>query len=451
MIADGSPITERLLEQAAALTPRVVEWRRDLHRHPELGWTEFRTSALIADELERFGFAVRVGREAVVPEARLGLPAADVLEAAWRRAQDEGASAARLEAMRGGLTGVVARLEGGAPGPTIGFRFDIDALPILEASDEGHRPARDGFVSAHPGVMHACGHDGHAALGLGLAAAIAALRERWPGALVLVFQPSEEGGRGALPMVEAGAVDDCEALVCCHLGAQSRITGHVVGGVSGFLATTKIDAVFKGAESHAALEPEVGRNALLGAATAALHAIARHSEGSSRINVGVLEAGTGRNVTPGTARMQLEVRGENDRVLAFVERRARAILEAAAAMHELQLQVEVAGRAPSAASDTAVIERVREVARHVPEVVRYDHTVMVKASDDAAALMQRVQQRGGSATYFIIGSELAAGHHMPHFDIDDRALGIGVKMLALIAWSLASRPLRRARPAEAAD
>src|SRR3972149_3335301 len=160
--------------------------------------------------------------------------------------------------MEGGFTGVVARMTGARPGPSIAFRFDIDAHDLHESRDAVHLPAREGFASVHAGAMHACGHDGHTTIGLGLAEVLARLRAEWPGTVTLVFQPGEEGVRGARAMVEAGVVDDASVMVCCHLGAQSRMTGHVVGGISGFLATTK-----------------------LGAATAVLnlHAIPRHSAG----------------------------------------------------------------------------------------------------------------------------------------------------------------------------
>ncbi len=425
------------------LRRELVDLRRDLHRHAETAWTEFRTACVVAGRLRALGWEVTLGRRAVAEAARLGVPAPDVLDAAFRRARDEGAPPDLLGPMEGGFTGVVGRLAGGRPGPSLAFRFDIDANDVEESREPAHRPAREHFASVHAGAMHACGHDGHTAIGLGLAAVLAPLRAEWPGTVTLVFQPAEEGVRGARAMVEAGVVDDVSVVVCCHLGAQSRTTGHVIGGVSGFLATTKLDAVFTGAESHAALEPEAGRSALLGAATAVLnlHALPRHSGGASRINVGVLHAGTGRNVTPGRALLKLETRGATAEVNDHMEARARAVLQAAAAMHGLGVEITVAGAAPGAASDPALVARVREAAARVPEVARFDDAVFAPASDDACAFMRRVQQRGGLATYVILGAALASGHHTPRFDFDEAALPLGVKLLAALAWDLARRPL----------
>jgi aminobenzoyl-glutamate utilization protein A len=445
-------VDDRAVGSVAGIVARVDEMemgkelisvRRDLHRHAETAWTEFRTSCLVAERLRALGFEVSIGRQVLVPEARMGVPPAETIEAAYRRAREEGASEALLRQMEGGFTGVVARMTGARPGPSIGFRFDIDANDVQESSDPAHRPARDGFASIHANAMHACGHDGHTAIGLGLAAVLAGLRDEWPGTVTLAFQPGEEGVRGARAMVESGVVDDCAAIVCCHLGAQSHKTGHVIGGISGFLATTKLDAIFTGAESHAALDPEGGKSALLGAATAVLnlHAIPRHSAGESRINVGVLQAGSGRNVTPGRAVLRLETRGASAEINEYMEQRARAILEAAAAMHGLGLEITVAGATPSATSDAALIARVREVAALVPEVQWFEDSAFATASDDACAFMRRVQQRGGLAAYVIFGAALAAGHHTPRFDFDEAALPLGVKLLGLLAWDLVTRPL----------
>ncbi len=440
---------------AAAIAPLVdglrtdlVGLRRDLHRHAETAWTEFRTACVVAGRLRALGFDVALGRRVVVPGARMGVPPPDVIDAAYRRARDEGAPAELLDEMEGGFTGVVARMAGARPGPSIAFRFDIDANDVHESHEADHLPAREGFASVHAGAMHACGHDGHTAIGLGLAEVLARLRADWPGTVTLVFQPGEEGVRGARAMVEAGVVDAASIMVCCHLGAQSKVTGHVIGGISGFLATTKLDAVFTGAESHAGLEPEAGRSALLGAATAVLnlHAIPRHSGGESRINVGVLQAGTGRNVTPGRAVLKLETRGATASVNEYMEARARAVLAAAAAMHGLGIDITIAGATPSATSDADLIARVREAAAQVPEITTFEDTAFATASDDACAFMRRVQERGGLAAYIIVGAALASGHHTPRFDFDEAALPLGVKLLGSLAWDLAARPLHRQAP-----
>jgi aminobenzoyl-glutamate utilization protein A len=149
----------------------LVAIRRDLHERPEAGWTEFRTTALVAAELDRLGFDLHLGADAVEPDARLGVPPEDELAAAEARAREAGAPESYLDRMDG-ITGLVAVKRYG-DGPTVGVRVDMDALERQEAMDDDHRPAREGFASAHPGEMHACAHDGHTAIGVGIARELA--------------------------------------------------------------------------------------------------------------------------------------------------------------------------------------------------------------------------------------------------------------------------------------
>ena len=129
---EADAIVSRLLQQAAEVAPQLVPWRRTLHRYAETAWTEYRSSSLIAQTLAGLGYRLALGRAILKADARMGVPADDVLDAAYRRALDEEAAPDLLKEMQGGFTGVVARLKGGRPGPTIGFRFDIDALDIVE-------------------------------------------------------------------------------------------------------------------------------------------------------------------------------------------------------------------------------------------------------------------------------------------------------------------------------
>ena len=167
----------------SSVEQRIVGYRRDFHRYAESGWTEFRTASLIARRLSDLGYEVQVGRDVMVEADRMGVPDQGALESCWQRAVEEGGDRPYLEAMRGGYTGVVGALSNG-DGPVVGLRFDIDALDIDESTSENHRPARDGFASVHSGVAHACGHDGHAAVGLGVAEVLIALGTEIPVPLI---------------------------------------------------------------------------------------------------------------------------------------------------------------------------------------------------------------------------------------------------------------------------
>ena len=271
------------------MQPELARIRRDLHRFPETGWLEMRTTAILAKALRAMGYETYTGRAVCKEGARLGLPDEAALAAHAERALAQGAPEDELtQDVRAGYTGVVAVLRCGE-GATLAMRFDIDALPMAECPQETHRPTREGFASVNPGMMHACGHDGHAAIGLGVAHILAAHRDALHGTVKLIFQPAEEGVRGAYAIVENGWLDDVDVLLASHIAPTGQADdGDVTVGTWGSLATTKYDAVFTGRAAHAGGFPEQGKNALLAAASAALalHAIPRHSGGRSFVNVG---------------------------------------------------------------------------------------------------------------------------------------------------------------------
>lgn len=413
----------------------VVALRRDLHRRPELGFLEYGTAARVCVELADIpGCELRVGAAVMDPAARMGAPDADACAAARAEALAAGADAGWVASLGDGLTGVVAEWRFARPGPVLALRFDMDALPVREREDDGHRPAREGFASQAPGRMHACGHDGHTAIGVALGTRVPALAERWGGTLRLIFQPAEEGSRGARAMVAAGVTDDVDLLVCGHLGVAATRTGLIACGTDGWLATTKLDVTFTGRAAHAGVAPQAGRDALLAAATCALglHALPRHGDGASRVNVGVLEAGSARNVVPAHARMQVEVRGSTSAINADMETAARRVIAAAAAMHGVEATIEPAGAAGGADSDAALRAHVRAAASGLAGVTEIAETLPSGGSEDATLLMEAVQARGGQATYLLIGSDLPAGHHEDGFDVDDAALELGVELHAAL-------------------
>ncbi len=416
----------------------IIRTRRDFHRNPERGWMEVRTASLLATRLEALGWDVRVGADVIDPAARMGLPPEEEMEAAFRRALDGGAEETMAARMKGGFTGVVGVLEGRGVGPTVALRFDIDANAGEEARDERHRPAREGFASAEPGTMHNCGHDGHAAIGLGVASLLGEIRDAWTGRVKVIFQPAEEGARGALAMVEAGVLDDADYFIVPHVGVRVTRTGKIVCGAGGFQATTKLDAVFTGKNAHAGLEPEAGRNALAAAATAflQLQAISRHSGGVTRVNVGALEGGTARNIIPDRAVLKLETRGETSDLDAYMRDRAHEVLKASALMHGVEVEILKVGRTISAQSDPELAGVISEIASDLPD---FDEVVLEEdygAGDDAALMMERVQRRGGKSAYLVLGTELPGGHHTPRFDFNEEVLVSGVKLFAALVCRL---------------
>ena len=363
--------------------------RQDIHAHPELGFEENRTSALVAQSLKDWGFEVHTGI---------------------------------------GHTGVVGVLRNGSSPRTLGIRADMDALPIIENTGVA-------YSSQHAGCMHACGHDGHTAIGLGLAHVLKEYAAQLNGTMVLIFQPAEEGTRGARAMVAAGVLDEVDYFTAIHIGTGVP-AGTVVCGGDNFMATTKFDVQFSGVAAHAGGKPEDGRNALLAAAQAALalHAIAPHSAGASRVNVGVMQAGTGRNVVPSSALLKVETRGETDAINQYVFERAKQAIAGAATMYEASYQLQLMGAATSSAPSPAWVDYLRQQTAQVPGVKQaVDRIAAPAGSEDATLMMARVQERGGLASYMIFGTELSAGHHNEKFDFDENVMTLAVATLARVA------------------
>ncbi len=414
----------------------LTELRRDLHAHPEVGWTEFRTTALLAEELDERGFDLHLGSDAVAPGERLGVPDDDTLTAAEERARDEGAPEEYLEEMDG-ITGVVAeKTYGDGSGPTVGIRVDIDALKRQEATDDDHRPAREGFVSTHDGEMHACGHDGHATIGLGLARELDE-SSGFDGTLKLFFQPAEEGGRGGLPMSRTEHLTDVDHLLAVHLGL-GRETGTVIASYERPLANAKLDVTFEGEPAHAGGEPNAGRNALQAAATAIqnLYGIPRHADGVTRINVGEVYSPNAQNVISERATMRVEVRGRTAELNEYMLDRARSIIDGAATAHQVDVETSLYGKTTTFEADDDLVETVVDAASGADGVDEVVGRVDFGASEDASYLIREVQENGGTATYVGIGASNPAGHHTARFDIDEDSLPIGVDVLARTVRSL---------------
>lgn len=432
------PAIDRILDE---IEPQLIADRRDFHKYAEAGWTEFRTSSLIARRLTALGLDVRVGPDVVDADARMGVPDLEALAAHRDRAEEQGGDPAFLERVRDGFTGVVGTL-GSGDGPVVGLRFDIDALDLEESDDPSHRPAAEGFASVNEGVSHACGHDGHAAIGLGGAEVLTRLGNAIDGTVKLIFQPAEEGVRGAAAMVAAGVVDDVDFLLALHL-YSGWPAGQLTPGQSGFLATRKFDAWFGGQAAHAGGGPHRGKNALLAAATAVLnlHAIPRHREGASRVNVGRLSAGMGRNVICPNAHLVIETRGQTGAINAMMHERAVRILEGAAAMYDCELTIREMGRAESASSDPTLADRVAETANRLEEyAIRAPE--MSGGSEDYTVMMRRVQANGGLATNIGFGADLGGfGHHTPEFDFDEGALRMAASLLSHVTLDLLANPL----------
>lgn len=427
-----------LQDKLHSYTSDMIRMRRDFHRYPEPGWCEVRTTSIIARQLKELGYEVLIGTDVCEEHSRMGLPFEEILESHYQRAMSQCAIPEYAEKARHGFTGVIGLLHLGY-GPVIGLRFDIDALPIIEDNSDAHLPYREGFSSVNQGFMHACGHDGHAAIGLTVARILSEMKDYFSGTVKLIFQPAEEGVRGARSIADKGHLQDVDYLIGSHIFPYIT-EGEQIGVSAGpTLATTKLNVVFSGMSSHAAT-PEKGHNAMLAMASAILnlHAIPRHSAGPSQINVGTAQAGSGRNVICDQAMLELEVRGSSTGINEYMEDYARNILQASALMHSCSCQAETVGCAPSVINDPDMISFLQETSDMLQLTMRTPDS-SASFSEDYSYLSEAVQSHGGKSLFFYTLTRTAAPGHNPDFDFDEKALPNAVRMFCTLVYQLCFR------------
>lgn len=421
-------MTDELFQEAVRL-------RRDFHRYPETRWQEYRTSSVLIHYLRELGYEVITGRDVTEAAARMGLPDDEKMKASMETAKSAGCDQSLLDELAGGFTGCIAILRGSRPGRVMACRFDIDALPVKESEKETHIPQSEGFRSEREGWMHACGHDGHMAAGLILAKLLMMHKEKVSGEIRLIFQPAEEGCSGAAAIVEKGWLSDVDLFLSGHIGIGARRLGQISICRDGFMATTKLDLEFKGKAAHAGNDPQNGANALLAAASFALNAsaIARHGDGMTRVNIGTLHAGSGRNIIPDHAFIMAETRGATSVIDQYMTDRMLEIAKGAALMHQVDVRYTIQGRSDSASTDDTAADLIQKICDAMRVTDFVDHDTFL-ASEDAAVMMKHVQAHGGHAGYVMFGTPLGAGHHDPDFDFDEEVLRILPEFYARICF-----------------
>lgn len=368
--------------------------RRNFHRFPETAWEEVHTCQMIRDYLQPLGVRLK------------SLP------------------------IKGRSTGLMAVLDCGK-GPVLTLRFDIDGLPIQESTSPSHIPARKCFSSEIPGRMHACGHDGHIATGLLTAKLLSLYRDRLCGTIQFLFQPAEEGCRGALPIAESGLLDTTDIFLAGHIVPANQYpeaTGDFIVA-DGSFATTKLDVYYHGKAAHAA-HPRDGHSVMpaIGSLLTRLYTLTDTSNDDTVLNVGTLTAGTGRNILADQAHMEIEVRGttteKNDRLTDAVIRTVRET----ALDYRLQNEVQIMGSAPSLKSTQKLTKELYHLFQDTSLPVHASplKTTVFTASEDAAHLMESVKSHGGQAAYLLFPAHTSAALHQPDYTFDETVLAKAV-------------------------
>ncbi|MCB0193965.1 MAG: amidohydrolase [Anaerolineae bacterium] len=380
-----------MLEKAQSLKERLIHLRRTIHKHPELGFEELQTGALVAETLADLGIEFQSGI---------------------------------------GKTGLVARL-GNGNGPTIGVRADMDALPILEANEVEYK-------SQVPGKMHACGHDAHTAILMG--AAMLLKDEPFDGEIRLLFQPSEEqkdneNKSGATRMIEDGAIDGLDAVIALHVdGKVDR--GKVSIGEGYTLANSdRVVAKIFGAGGHGAM-PHLSRDPLFLVAPVltAIHGIVSRWVDPIQpavVTIGRLAGGTAANVIPGEVEMDFSVRSITDEVRQQLLAEIEQALSIARTLGG-DYSMEVLYGYPALYNDPSVTGWLKDTSARLIGVDNVENRPLSMGGEDFAFMVQ--ESRGAM---MFLGAKAPDGppkqFHHPEFDIDEEALPIGAAVLAATA------------------
>ncbi|MEO0594581.1 MAG: M20 family metallopeptidase [Chloroflexota bacterium] len=375
--------------QAEAMRNELIARRRDFHQHPEIAFEEVRTAGIVAKELQALGMEVQTGV---------------------------------------GKTGVVGILEGDTDGPTVLVRADMDALPITEANQVD-------YLSTVDGKMHACGHDGHTAIALGVAKLFANNRDQLAGRIKFVFQPAEEIGAGAKAMVDDGVLNDPRPDVSLGLhlwnplpvGKINVQSGPVMAGISRF----EIDIQGMGghgAMPHETADPIVSASQMILALQTIVSRNANPLE-SAVLSVAQVHAGTADNIIPDTARITGTFRTYTLEMRDLVCERMATIAEHTALASGCTASLDITHPGMAVNNHDDVVEKAKETWR---KLGREDDFTLTRttASEDVGWFMDDIP-----GMYFLLGSgneerDLAYPHHHPRFDFDEDVLPIGVELLS---------------------
>lgn len=377
----------------------IIALRRDFHTHPEIGFEEVRTAAVVAERLRALGLEVRTGV---------------------------------------GGTGVIGLLHGSGPGKVVLVRADMDALPVHEANDWQ-------WKSAVAGKMHACGHDAHMATGLSVARLLAADRDCWRGTVKFMFQPAEEGLGGAQRMLDEGLLDDPRPDFALALHVWSDIEAGQVAVSEGpvMACADTFRACIRGKGGHGAIPQQC-----IDPIVIASHVVLALQTTVSRnidplqpavVTVGKVWAGSAFNVIPGEAHLEGTVRSFDPGVRDTLERRCREIIEELPRVFGAEADFEYERGFPTTVNDSAVADLVRAAAVSVVGADKVIEFTPTMGAEDMSLVLQKVP-----GCYFFVGGRNPAidavyPHHHPKFNIDEEALLIGTRtMVAAVKECLIS-------------
>jgi amidohydrolase len=379
---------EQLKNDVQSLEPELIRWRRDFHRHPELAFQEHRTSATVRRFLERLSLPVR--------------------------------------ACAG--TGLIGVLQGMPGGKTVALRADMDALPLIE---EGAKE----YLSENAGACHACGHDGHMAILMGVAELLSRRKREFQGKVVFLFQPAEEKlPGGARPMIDEKALDGVDAVFGLHLW-QGLPTGTVACTKGAMMANTdeiKITVIGRG--GHGSV-PQVAVDPILVAShlVVNLQSIVSRNVDPLRaavVTIGKIESGSAPNIIPSQASLYGTVRTFDREIQSLIERRLGEIVPATCQTFQATGALKYDHGYPAVVNDDAMRDLALEVAGRTLGETCVKDIDPVMGGEDFAYYLQKVP---GAFLFFGMGDGMGFPHHHPAFDIDEKALPQAALLMSSLA------------------
>lgn len=393
-------------ELAAAVNDEVVAWRRDIHANPELGMQEFRTAGLVAEHLESLGIEVETGV---------------------------------------GGTGVVGILRGGRPGPVVALRADMDGLPVTEMADVPFASKVTAqWQGREVGVMHACGHDNHVAILMGVAQILAEMRDDLPGTVKFLFQPAEEGPGGAAPMLEDGAFEDPRPDAVFGLHVFPNPVGTIAYRPGGMLASSDgLRIVVRGVQTHGAMpwggvDPITTASQIVVGLQTVVSRQVDLTDSPAIVTIGQIEGGNRGNIIPDTVLMIGTIRTLNPDTRELVHERVRRMAENVAAANGAEADVEINLGYPVTVNDPAL---TRSMAPSIERIVG-DGAVIMPPLTGAEDFSYFAEEVPGMFIGLGVGADdpsLVHPNHSPYFYADERALPIGVRAMASLAVDFLTR------------
>lgn len=413
----ASTLAAQIDAAAQAVEARVVAWRRDFHAHPELGNREFRTAGIVADHLRALGF----------DEVRTGVA----------------------------HTGVVGLLKGGLPGPVVALRADMDALPVAEEVDLPFASkVKAEWNGEQVGVMHACGHDNHTAILMGVAEVLAGQRAALRGSVKFIFQPAEElppegEDGGAKMMVEEGAMDNPRPEAIFGLHVTSRLPLNVIGYRPGppMASADNLKITVKGSQTHGAM-PWAGVDPIVTAAQVVMGLqtiVSRQVDLTKEpavVTIGTIHGGLRENIIPDSVEMRGTIRTFDEEMRDDVHERVTYLAEAIARSARAGCTVCIKKNYPVTVNDPELTEAMRPTLARVAGPSHLALVPKVTGSEDFS-FFQRVVP--GLFIFLGVTPETvdvgkAAPNHSPRFFADERHLVTGVRALAHLACDFLEAP-----------